>query len=87
MTTDTCVKCGVGMMARRPIDDASNLASVWRMKVGCRKCDKPICLACGHAAAMRLGIPRNCLCPVCGAELGLDGEVDELGEDYYGWGY
>ena len=87
MTTETCAHCGAGLEERRPIDDASDLESVSRMKVGCRKCESPTCLACGHAAAMRLGIPRNCLCPVCGAELGLDGEVDELGEDYYGWGY
>ena len=85
--TETCAHCGTALEERRPIVDESDLDGVRSMQVGCRKCGTPICLACGHAEALRLGIPRNCLCPGCGAELGLDGEVDELGEDYYGWGY
>ena len=85
--TETCGYCGTSLEERRPIKDESDLVGVRSMKVGCRKCETPTCLACGHAKALGLGIPRNCLCPSCGAELGLDGEVDELGEDYYGWGY
>lgn len=85
--TETCTHCGTTLDERRPIADESDLGGVGSMKVGCRKCQTSVCLACGHAKALSLGIPRNCLCPGCGAELGLDGEVDELGEDYYGWGY
>ena len=85
--TETCAHCGTALEERRLIDDESELDGVRSMKVGCRKCQTPVCLACGHAEALGRGIPRNCLCPGCGAELGLDGLVDELGEDYYGWGY
>ena len=85
--TETCAHCGTALEERRPFADDSDLDGVRSMKVGCRKCGSPTCLACGHTAAQNRGIPRNCLCPGCGSELGLDGEVDELGEDYYGWGY
>ena len=85
--TETCAHCGTALEERRPIADESDLDGVRSMKVGCRKCQTSVCLACGHAEAQRFGIPSNCLCPSCGAELGLDGFVDELGEDYYGWGY
>ena len=85
--TETCAYCGTSLEKRRTIDDVSVLDGVRSMKVGCRKCQKPVCLDCGHAEALGRGIPRNCLCPACGVELGLDGLVDELGEDYYGWGY
>ena len=85
--TQTCAQCGVALSKRQIIEDESELDAFRSMKVGCRKCQTPICLSCGNAEAQRRGIPRNCLCPDCGAELGLDGLVDELGEDYYGWGY
>jgi hypothetical protein len=57
------------------------------MQVGCRKCGSAVCLSCGSKAAAKFGIKKNCLCPKCNAELGIDGYVDEMGEDYYGWGY
>lgn len=85
--TEMCAFCDMALEKRRTIDDLTALDSFQSMKVGCRKCQKPVCLACGHAEALGRGIPRNCLCPACGVELGLDGLVDELGEDYYGWGY
>ena len=85
--TETCAHCGTALEERRPIADESDLDGVARMQVGCRKCghgNLP-CLRPRRGAAPRHS--RNCLCPGCGAELGLDGMVDELGEDYYGWGY
>ena len=57
------------------------------IKVGCRKCDEIVCFECGRSFANKLGIENNCLCPKCRSDLGLYGEIDELGEDYYGWGY
>ncbi|MBI4282028.1 MAG: hypothetical protein HY672_00875 [Chloroflexi bacterium] len=85
--TSTCAHCGSDLEERTPIADWVDLSAMQKMQVGCRRCGTPVCLGCGAAAASRLGIERNCLCPNCGAELGLGGEVDELGEDYYGWGY
>lgn len=85
--TETCAHCGSNLDERIPIADESDLSSVQKMQVGCRKCGTAVCLSCASAAASKLGIKGNCLCPKCGAELGLDGYVDELGEDYYGWGY
>ena len=57
------------------------------IKVGCRVCNKNICFKCGLHCAIGFGIQNNCLCPNCKSELGLYGEIDELGEDKYGWGY
>ena len=85
--TDTCAHCESALEERRPIAGEPDLEEARSMRVGCRKCGRPVCLGCGFAAASRLGIRRNCVCPACGAELGLDGQVDELGQDYYGWGY
>jgi len=85
--TETCTHCGSAVDERIPIVDEADLSSVQRMQVGCRKCGMVVCLSCGSKAAARFGIKKNCLCPKCGAELGLDGYVDEMGEDYYGWGY
>jgi hypothetical protein len=85
--TETCAHCGSNLDKLIPIADESNLSSVQKMKVGCKKCGTAVCLSCAFTAASKLGIKKNCICPKCGAELGLDGYVDELGDDYYGWGY
>jgi|TARA_Y100000031_G_C7912408_1_gene244432 hypothetical protein len=82
-----CTHCGSALEERRYIVDEADLSEVQRMHVGCRKCGTPTCLNCAFTAASQLGIKKNCICPKCSAELGLDGYVDELGEDYYGWGY
>ena len=85
--TETCAHCGSILDERNPIIDEADLGSIQKMQVGCRRCGTAVCLSCGFAAASKLGIEKNCICPKCSAELGLGGEVDELGEDYYGWGY
>jgi|GEM_PF-2181579 hypothetical protein len=85
--TETCAHCNSVLHERIPIVDDTDLSSVQRMQVGCRKCGSAVCLSCGSKAAAKFGIKKNCLCPKCNAELGIDGYVDEMGEDYYGWGY
>ncbi|MFH1560636.1 MAG: hypothetical protein ABID84_04425 [Chloroflexota bacterium] len=85
--TETCAHCGSALDERKPIADEVDFSAMQRMHVGCRKCGTAVCFSCAATAASQMGIESNCLCPNCGAELGLGGEVDELGEDYYGWGY
>ncbi len=69
--------------------DKSTLSNEIRInkKVGCNVCNINICFKCGLDYALSFGIQNNCLCPNCKSELGMCGEVDDLGEDKYGWGY
>ena len=77
-----CHNCNTNIDTHTPLDETKT-----NIKVGCRVCNLNICFECGLNYAMHLGIKNNCLCPNCKSELGLYGEVDELGDDKYGWGY
>lgn len=82
---EMCAYCDTKMELLKPNADLATPPN--NLQVGCNKCETWVCFGCAHEAASTMGIPRNCVCPHCGAELGLLGEVNELGQDFFGWGY